>query len=94
MSKFTWNKRTYLVIENELPCIVCLMGCGNLVYFCFKYSQWKPISRLPHRIRRQIQIVVKVANTLSDTALLAFLVVCLVIINEWPPLSDRLLWFW
>ena len=29
-----------------------------------------------------------------EYSLLAFVVICLVIINEWPPLSHRLLWFW
>ena len=27
-------------------------------------------------------------------SLLAFVTICLVIISQWPPLSQRLLWFW
>ena len=32
--------------------------------------------------------------TFSERTLIAFVGICLVIISEWPPLSDRLLWFW
>ena len=30
----------------------------------------------------------------APSALLVFVVICLVIITKWPPLSHRLLWFW
>ena len=33
-------------------------------------------------------------TVLEARPLLAFVVICLVIISEWPPLSHRLLWFW
>ena len=39
---------------------------------------------------RQIHFVQYIPNKSS----LAFVVTCLVIISEWPPLSHRFLWFW
>ena len=35
-----------------------------------------------------------VTNVLTHSPISAFVVICLIIISKWPPLSNRLLWLW
>ena len=81
--------------------VPALIGCSIRTILCkkntnFKTSLKKPTNYVFMRILCCFILVSFVSKTdwwLFST-LLAFVVICLVIISKWPPLSHRLLWFW